>query len=85
MKSTFWGRLRRRKEIARCYRLIHRDLELVMPTDDPIKFVPKIASKAGLTQHSQSHAIKLLKRAETLKEVTGKGPAGLAAAALYRP
>ena len=54
-----------------------------MPVDDSIKYVPKIASKAELSQTTQNTAIKLLQRAKEKKVIVGKGPSGVAAAALY--
>ena len=74
---------RRRKEVARCYRLVQRSLNLKMPVDEPVKYVPKIASKVGLGQKTQNLAVDLLQRAKQRNMIVGKGPAGVAAAALY--
>ena len=73
----------KRKDIARCYRLLLRELGLKMPVVDPIKCVARIASKAGLSEKSKRDASKILKRAEEIKISAGKDPMGLAAAALY--
>ena len=40
----------RRKDVARCYRLIFRELELKMPVVDPVKGVSRIASIAELVK-----------------------------------
>jgi transcription initiation factor TFIIB len=74
---------RSRKEISRNYRLIQRELDLTMPIDDPLQYVSKIASKVGLNQKTQNIALELLQKAKQRKALTGKGPAGVAAAALY--
>ena len=74
---------RNKKEIARCYRLIQQKLKLKMPVDDPMKYVSKIASKTGLSQKTQNLATDLLQKAKKINAVVGKGPMGLAAAALY--
>jgi transcription initiation factor TFIIB len=74
---------RGRKEVARCYRLIQRNLDLKMPIDNPTKYISKIASKTGLSQKTQNMAIELIHKAEKKNDVVGKGPAGMAAAALY--
>jgi transcription initiation factor TFIIB len=71
------------KQITKCYRLLHRELQLTMPRDDPLKYVPKIASKIGLTQQTQNLAIDLLHRANKMRIDVGKGPLGMAATALY--
>jgi transcription initiation factor TFIIB len=83
LKEVAKASTRRRKEISRCYRLLQRELEIKMPFDEPIKYVPKIASFAGLNQKTQNIAIQILQKAKKIKADIGKGPAGIAAAALY--
>ena len=83
LKSIVEASTRTRKEVARCYRLIQRELQLKMPIDDPVKYVSKIASKVGLDQKTQNKAIEILREARKAKVIAGKGPAGIAAAALY--
>jgi len=73
----------KRKDIARCYRLLLRELGLRMPVVDPIKCIARIASKAGLSEKTKREATKILKTAEEIKISAGKDPMGLAAAALY--
>jgi len=73
----------RRKDVARCYRLIFRELELKMPVVDPVKGVSRIASIAKLTEKSKRRAIEILEKAKNLGIVAGKDPMGIAAAALY--
>jgi transcription initiation factor TFIIB len=72
-----------KKDVARCYRLMLRELDLQMPKPDAQLRVPKIASKIGLGEKTQRKAVDILKRAEKLKTTAGKDPMGLAAAALY--
>ncbi len=73
----------KRKDIARCYRLLLRELSLTMPVVNPINCVARIASKAGLSEKTKRDATKILKNAEEVKISAGKDPMGLAAAALY--
>jgi transcription initiation factor TFIIB len=73
----------RRKDVARCYRLIFRELELKMPVVDPVKGVSRIASIAKLTEKSKRKAVVILEKAKKLGIVSGKDPMGIAAAALY--
>ena len=73
----------RRKDVARCYRLIFRELELKMPVVDPVKGVSKIASIADLSEKSKRKAITILNQAKDIGMVAGKDPMGIAAAALY--
>lgn len=73
----------RRKDVARCYRLIFRELDLKMPVVDPVKGVARIASVAELTEKSKRKAILILNEAKKIGMVAGKDPMGMAAAALY--
>lgn len=73
----------RRKDVARCYRLIYRELDLQMPVVDPVKGVARIASEAHLTEPTKRRAIAILDLAKENGLVAGKDPMGIAAAALY--
>jgi transcription initiation factor TFIIB len=73
----------RRKDVARCYRLIFRELELKMPVADPVKGVSRIASIAELSEKSKRKAVEILEQAKKTGMVAGKDPMGIAAAALY--
>lgn len=73
----------KRKDIARCYRLLIRELDLKMPVANPVNSVPKIASKIAINEKTQQTAIKLLHSAEEKKLIAGKDPQGMAAAAIY--
>ncbi len=73
----------RRKDVARCYRLIFRELELKMPVVDPVKGVARIASIADLSEKNKRKAIAILDQAKKIGMVAGKDPMGIAAAALY--
>ena len=73
----------KRKEIARCYRLLHRELDLKMPVVDPIHCVARISSRLKITEKTKRYAVKVLKTSQEHEESAGKDPRGLAAAALY--
>ena len=72
-----------KKDIARCYRLMLRELEIHMPKPDAKLRVPKIAAKVGVGERTQQAAVELLRKATELRTTAGKDPMGLAAAALY--
>jgi len=74
---------RMHSEVAMTYRLLHRELNLKPPVDGPYKFIPSIASKLSVNQPTEQLAVKILKKADEIKALTGKDPRGLAAAALY--
>jgi len=73
----------KRKEIARCYRLLYRELDLKMPVVDPIHCVARISSRLEIAEKTKRYAVKVLKVAQEHEESAGKDPMGLAAAALY--
>ncbi|MFB5605608.1 MAG: transcription initiation factor IIB family protein [Nitrosarchaeum sp.] len=73
----------KKKDIARCYRILHQELELKMPVVDPIQCVARIASRLGISEKTKRYATKVLKIAQEHEESAGKDPMGLAAAALY--
>ena len=73
----------KRKDVARCYRLIFRELDLKMPVADPVKGLPRIASLANLSEKTKRTAVQILNKAKESGMVAGKDPMGMAAAALY--
>ena len=73
----------KRKDVARCYRLLLRELDLQMPVVDPIKCVSRIASIASLNEKTKRKALEFLDEATRIEVSAGKDPMGLAAAALY--
>jgi transcription initiation factor TFIIB len=72
-----------RKDVARCYRLLLRELDYRMPISDPLTYVSKIAEKNEISGKTQGAAIAILREARRKRFVAGKDPMGLAAAALY--
>jgi len=84
LKEITSASTREHSEISRTYRLILREMNMKMPIDDPMKFVPKIASKLNLEGEVEIQAIDILRKAKKLNGLQGKDPRGLAAAALYK-
>jgi transcription initiation factor TFIIB len=73
----------KRKDIARCYRLLVKELDLKMPVMDSILCVARIASRIDIAEKTKRHAVSVLKKAQKYEVSAGKDPMGLAAAALY--
>jgi transcription initiation factor TFIIB len=73
----------KRKSVSKNYRMLINELDLKMPVIDSIRCVSKIASKIGLDEKTKRHALEILKDANDKEMTAGKGPMGLAAAALY--
>jgi transcription initiation factor TFIIB len=72
-----------KKDIARCYRILLKELNLRTPVPNAQLRVPKIASDVELGEETQRMALEILGEAERLKITGGKAPMGMAAAALY--
>jgi len=72
-----------KKDVARCYRLLLRELDMHMPIPDPLTYVSKTAERTGTSGKTQGIAIRILRGAGKKRAVAGKDPMGLAAAALY--
>jgi len=73
----------KRKDIARCYRLLLRELDLKMPVVNPVKCISRISSIADLSEKTKRKAVEILEYATKIELSAGKDPMGLAAAALY--
>ena len=73
----------RKKDLARSYRLLLKELDMRMPVADPAKSITKVASKAGVGEGTRRRALEILSRARQTGLSAGKDPAGLAASALY--
>ncbi len=84
LKNVSKTSTREHSEVARSYRLLLKELKLKMPIDDPMKFVSGIASKLNIGRGTEKLAIDLLRKAQEMNGLTGKGPRGMVAAALYK-
>ena len=72
-----------KREIGRTYRYIARELSIRILPADPVTYVPRFCSMLGLSDRVQAKAVELLKKAKKHDITSGKGPTGVAAAAIY--
>ncbi|MBN1167613.1 MAG: transcription initiation factor IIB [Methanospirillaceae archaeon] len=72
-----------RKEIGRTYRFISRELGLKLLPTSPIDYVPRFCSGLQLKGEVQSRAVEILRQAGERELTSGRGPTGVAAAAIY--
>lgn len=72
-----------RKEIGRTYRFIVRKIGIKVTPSSPKDYISRFASVLHLSPKTQNEALKILKKAEQTELTSGRGPAGIAAAALY--
>lgn len=72
-----------RKKVAHNYRKLLHILGYSPPPSNPVNYIPKLANKLGLPAYVQTKAAEILKNAKERGLTSGKGPMGLAAAAIY--
>jgi transcription initiation factor TFIIB len=72
-----------KREIGRTYRYVARELAVRILPADPKEYVPRFCSILNLSDKVQANAIKILKKAKKMDITSGKGPTGVAAAAIY--
>ena len=72
-----------RKEIGRTYRFIVRKLKIKVTPSSPKDYISRFSSILHLSPKTQNESLKILKRADITELTSGRGPAGIAAAALY--
>ncbi len=72
-----------KREIGRTYRYVARQLNIKILPAQPEDYVPRFTSMLGLSDKVQAKAIQILKKAKENYVTSGKGPKGVAAAAVY--
>jgi transcription initiation factor TFIIB len=72
-----------KKEGGRNYRFLLRRLQTKVPPVDPQNYVSKFINHLSLSGDTETLAIKIIDLAQELKLTSGRGPAGIAAAATY--
>lgn len=72
-----------KKEIGRTYRFVMHELEMKVPLTDPRQYIARFVAALKLSGKVQEIAVKLLQKAISKGLVSGRGPTGVAAAAVY--
>jgi len=72
-----------KKEGGRNYRFLLRRLDTKVMPVNPHNYVSKFVNQLSLSGNTESLAIKILDIASDMKLTSGRGPAGIAAAATY--
>jgi transcription initiation factor TFIIB len=72
-----------RKEIGRTYRFMTRELKLKLMPTKPQDYVSRFCSELKLSGEVQAKAAEILKDAGKKELTSGRGPTGVAAAAIY--
>jgi transcription initiation factor TFIIB len=72
-----------RKEIGRTYRFMTRELKLKLMPTSPQDYISRFCSELKLSGEVQSKSTDILKQADDKELTSGRGPTGVAAAAIY--
>jgi len=72
-----------KKEISRTYRFISRELKLKLIPTSPIAYVSRFCSDLELGGDVEEKVVEILNEAINKDLTVGKGPTGIAAAAIY--
>ncbi len=72
-----------KRELGRTYRYISRKMGIKILPSSAETYIPRFASMLGLSDKVQVRAIDILKKAKKKDVISGKGPTGCAAAAIY--
>lgn len=73
----------RRKNLARGYKILVRNMDLQQPAFDSSEFITRISNAVGVSEKTRRNALDLLSRAADKEIPAGKNPMGLAASVLY--
>ncbi len=71
------------RDVRRCYRTLVRELNLKVPSTNPILLIPRYITDLGLFQEVEKDTIELLKKFIKNFSTSGKDPKGLCAGAIY--
>ena len=72
-----------KKEISRTYRFISRELKLKLIPTSPVAYVSRFCSDLELGGDVEAKVMEILNEAISKELTAGKGPTGIAAAAIY--
>ena len=72
-----------KKEVGRTYRYISRELKLNLQPASPVVYINRFCKELELPGHVENAAIRILNQAVEAELTSGRGPTGVAAAAIY--
>jgi transcription initiation factor TFIIB len=73
----------KRKDIARNYRILIKELDLQVPIIDPMKCIIRVANTVEINERTKRHALKIMDEAISKEIPAGKDPMGLSGAIVY--
>jgi transcription initiation factor TFIIB len=73
----------KRKDIARCYRILVFELGIRIPVVDPIKCIARVSNRLSISEKTKQQALNIMEEVVDKEISAGKKPIGLAATVLY--
>jgi transcription initiation factor TFIIB len=73
----------KRKDVARCYRLLVFELDIRIPIVDPKKCISRVANKLNISEKTKHQAINIMDEVIDKQISAGKDPNSMAATVLY--
>ncbi|MFX1449331.1 MAG: transcription initiation factor IIB family protein [Promethearchaeota archaeon] len=71
------------KTIRRCYKIILQNLKIKVPNLKATELIAKMASNLQISKETENRALEIIQIAKKNRNLTGKDPKGIAAAAIY--
>lgn len=72
-----------KKEVGRTYRFLTRELNIKIAPPSPADYIPRFVSELGMSANVEVRAIEIIHQLKVKGLTSGKGPTGIAAAAIY--
>jgi transcription initiation factor TFIIB len=72
-----------KKEIGRTYRFVTRELGIKILPSNPSDYIARFSTSLRLNPETQTRSVEIIEQAQNVELTSGRGPTGIAAAALY--
>ena len=72
-----------KKDLGRTYRFVARELHLRVSPSDPVDYVGRFGGALKLSPKTETMSVEIIEKIKKAELNSGRGPMGLAAAALY--
>jgi transcription initiation factor TFIIB len=72
-----------RRDIGRNYRFVVRELKIKIEAPSPLTYISRFCNELKLSQKVKEEAIEIINKSIEKELISGRGPVGVAAAAIY--
>lgn len=70
-------------EVGKIYRFLRKELEIKLPVVSPMEYINRFCKRLKLKDETREKAMEIVSEASERELISGKGPIGIAAAAIY--